>query len=76
MNLLDNENYHDYYDSVYLYEKRFFLTELDLSMYLVPGKAPSKRTTRHKSHILKVEFLAAIVRPRYNGARTAHLMAR
>jgi hypothetical protein len=34
----------------------------------VPGEAPPKRRTRHKSHILKVMFLAAIARPRYDGA--------
>jgi hypothetical protein len=32
---LDNENYHDYYNSVHVNEIWFFLTELDLSMYLL-----------------------------------------
>jgi hypothetical protein len=34
---LDNENYHAYYNSVHVDEKWFFLTELDLFTYLVPG---------------------------------------
>ena len=37
-------------------------------MYIVPGEAPHTRSTGHKSHILKVMFLAAIARPRYDGA--------
>jgi hypothetical protein len=65
---LDHETYHDYFNSVHVDEKWFFLTWLALSMYLVPGEAPPKRTTRHKYHILKVMFLAAVARPRYDGA--------
>jgi hypothetical protein len=34
----------------------------------VPGEAPPERTFRHKSHILKVMFLAAVASPRYDGA--------
>jgi hypothetical protein len=45
-----------------------FLSEAQLLMYLVPGEAPPKRSTRHKSHILKVMFLATLARPRYNRA--------
>jgi hypothetical protein len=63
---LDMETYHHYYDFVHVDEKWFFLTEADLFAYLVPGEAPPERSTRHKSHILKVMFLAAISRPRYN----------
>ena len=35
-------------------------------MYLVPGETPPTRTVGHKSHILKVMFLVAVARPRYN----------
>ncbi len=61
---LDTEKYHDYYDSVHIDEKWVFFTEADLLIYLVPGEAPPNRSTRHKSHILKVMFLAAIARHR------------
>ena len=37
-------------------------------MYLVPGEEPPTRSTRHKSHIIKVMFLCAIARPRFNQA--------
>ena len=65
---LDSEQYHDYFDSVHLDEKWFFMTEAQLNMYLVPGEEPPNRSVRHKSHILKVMFLAALARPRFNEA--------
>jgi hypothetical protein len=50
---------------VHVDEKWFFLTEAQLRLYLVPGESEPERSTRHKSHILKVMFLAAVARPRY-----------
>ena len=47
-------------------EKWFFLTEEHLKLYVMPGQAALERSVRHKSHILKVVFLAAIARPCYN----------
>ena len=35
-------------------------------MYLAPNEEPPHRTVGHKSHILKVMFLCAVARPRYN----------
>ena len=64
-----------YYYSVHVNEKCFLLIDLDLFTYLVPGEAPPKRRTRHKSHILKVMFLAGIARPRME-LGTVHLMER
>jgi hypothetical protein len=58
--------YHDYFALVHVDEKWFFLTEAQLSLYLVPGELVPERLVRHKSHILKVMFLAAIARPGYN----------
>jgi hypothetical protein len=58
--------YHDYFDLVHVDEKWFFLTEAQLSLYLVPGEPVPDRLVGHKSHILKVMFLAAIARPHYN----------
>jgi hypothetical protein len=48
--------------------KNVFFTEEQLNLYLVPGKAGPERSIRHKGHILKVMFFAAIARPRYNAA--------
>jgi hypothetical protein len=60
MNLV-TEKYHANYDcSVHVDEKWSFLMEAELSMYIVPGDAPPIKSTQHKSHILKVIFLATI----------------
>jgi hypothetical protein len=58
--------YHDYFDSVHMDEKWLFLTKAQLSLYLVPGEPVPDWLVGHKGHILKVMFLAAIARPRYN----------
>jgi hypothetical protein len=63
---LEDLRYRASFNSVHIDEKWFFLTEAQLNLYLVPGEAPPTRSTRHKSHILKVMFLAAVARPRFN----------
>jgi hypothetical protein len=45
----------------------FFLTEEHLHIYLVPGETPPTQRVGHKSHILKVMFLVAVARPRFEG---------
>ena len=60
---LDTEHYHDFFNSIHVDEKCFFLTEAQLFMYLVPGEEPPNRSTGHKSHIIMVMFLCAIARP-------------
>jgi hypothetical protein len=60
------------YDScineVHVDEKWWFISEVDQITYLVPGEKPPLRTCKHKKHIMKVMFLAATARPRYNDA--------
>jgi hypothetical protein len=65
---LDTElrSYDDFLNSVHVDEKWFFLNEAELNMWITPGEATPKRRVKHKSHIIKVMFLAAIARPRYN----------
>jgi hypothetical protein len=65
---LEDLHYHESFDLVHIDEKWFFLTEKQFHLYIVPGKAVPYRSTRHKSHILKVMFLAAVSRPRFNAA--------
>jgi hypothetical protein len=59
-------DYHDYFDSVHVDRKWFFLTEQQLNLYIVPGEPVPEKSVGHKSQILKVMFLAAIARPCYN----------
>jgi hypothetical protein len=63
---LEDLSYCALFDCVHSNEKWFFLTEAQLNLYLVPGGAKPMRSTRHKSHILKVMFLMAVARPRFN----------
>jgi hypothetical protein len=66
---LEDSHYHGSFNLVHIDEKCFFLTEKQLHLYhLVPGKAVPYRSTRHKSHIFKVMFLAAVARPEFNTA--------
>ena len=51
---------------MHLDEKWFFLTEGSYKVYLAAGEKAPKRTTKHKSHIPKVMFLAAVARPRFD----------
>jgi hypothetical protein len=63
--------YDGLYQSVHVDEKWFFMTEEQLFMYLSylevkEGAVPVCRVA-HKSHIVKVMFLAATARLRYDG---------
>jgi hypothetical protein len=59
--------YSDFYDSIHVDEKWFFLTEENMQYYTTKaekeeGKTP-KRLCAHKSHIIMVMFLAAVAQP-------------
>jgi hypothetical protein len=47
-------------------DKWFFLTEKDQSIYITQRENPPERSTRHKGHIKKVMFLAAVARPKFH----------
>ena len=51
---------------VHVDEKWFFITEAELHLYLASGELPPVRRVKHKSHIEKIMFLAAVARPRFN----------
>jgi hypothetical protein len=63
---VDTGYYNDPYRTIHVDEKWFVISEVMLHMYLVPGEHPPERSCPHKSHIIKVMFLAAIAKPRYN----------
>jgi hypothetical protein len=54
------------YDTVHLDEKWFFMTEATLRVYLAQEETAPVRAIRHKGHIVKVMFLAALARPRFD----------
>jgi hypothetical protein len=59
---------HSYFDAVHVDEMWFFITETELNLHLVPGEVAPERSVPHKSHTMKVMFLAALARPRFNDA--------
>jgi hypothetical protein len=63
----NNKMYFDPYKfEVHLDEKWFFMSEVDQSVYLTEEEEAPQRSTRHKSHITKVMFLAAVARLMYD----------
>jgi hypothetical protein len=58
--------YDDFYQHVHVDEKWFYLTEQQMRMYLAPDEPVPLRVSQKKSDVMKVMFLAAIARPRYN----------
>jgi hypothetical protein len=52
--------------TVHVDEKWFFLTQKQLAIYLVQGEEEPERHVQNKSHIVKVMFLTAVARPRFD----------
>lgn len=61
-----DRKYDGFYQHVHVDEKWFFLTEQQMRMYLAPGEEAPLRVSQKKDHVVKVMFLAAVARPRYN----------
>lgn len=57
--------YQEMYDLVHIDEKWFNLKKTRMGFILCPDEELPYRTTKHKSHIQKVQFLAAIGRPHF-----------
>jgi hypothetical protein len=57
-------HYASCYDEIHLDEKWFYMMPTKQKIYLVEGEEAPRRKTRHKGHIIKVMFLAAVARPR------------
>ena len=67
---VDTGCYSDFYQSVHIDEKWFFMTREQLRIYMSINEIEQDnfivRRVAHKSHIIKVMFLAATARPRYD----------
>ena len=67
---IDTESYSDFYQSVHVDEKWFFMTREHLRIYMSKNEIEQGnfivRRVAHKSHIIKVMFLVATARPRYD----------
>lgn len=56
----------DLMTEVHLDEKWFFVSQVDERFYLLPDEETPYRSCKHKSHIEKIMFGAAVARPRQN----------
>ncbi|ETV78974.1 hypothetical protein H257_07758 [Aphanomyces astaci] len=56
----------DMMDCVHVDEKWLFASRVRATYYLAKGEEPPHRTTKSKLHIMKVMFLSAVVRPRWD----------
>jgi hypothetical protein len=61
----DDGMYKSMKNIVHVDEKWFYLTSVNAKYYLAHDERPPHRSTRHKSHIDKVMFLAAIAQPQH-----------
>lgn len=59
-------NYASCYDEVHIDEKWFYMMRPVTKAYLAEGEVAPKRKCQHKGHIIKVMFLAAVARPRFD----------
>ena len=58
--------YDDFYQSVHVDEKWFFITEIALHAYIEPNENVPVQRCVNKDHIIKVMFFCAVARPRFN----------
>eukprot|EP00903_Cladosiphon_okamuranus_P013263 g12367.t1 len=61
--------FHHFFDFVHLDEKWFYICKQRQRYYLYEGEDLPIRKVQHKSHVIKVMFLAAVARPRYDSGR-------
>ena len=67
--LTEPENhFHHFYDSIHIDEKWFFISEKMLRVYLAPDEVIPERNAQNRDHLIKVMFLCAVARPRFNAA--------
>jgi hypothetical protein len=54
---------------VHVDEKWFYMSETTTNYYIVPNELPPDMRCKHKSHIEKVMFAAAVAQPMYDGTK-------
>ena len=65
VNFVDS-TFNDCFSSIHIDEKWFFISEKQLRMYITPDEESPRRYLQNKDHILKVMFLCAVARPRFD----------
>jgi hypothetical protein len=59
-------HYKNFYNSVHVDEKWFFLSEKELRLSIATDKTVAHQNCQNKDHLMKVMFLTAGARPRFN----------
>lgn len=62
----DNGQFKDMFNYIHIDEKWFYITKIKQNFYLLPEESEPSRQVKSKSNMIKVMFLAAIGRPRYD----------
>jgi len=58
--------YKAFYDTVHIDEKWFFISEKVLRVYIATDETPPERYAQNADHMIKVMFLCALARPRFD----------
>jgi hypothetical protein len=64
----EQNTFHDFYNHVHVDEKWFFVCPRSLRLYLAADEERPQIAVQNRDHIIKVMFLCAIARPRYDAA--------
>ncbi|ETV66062.1 hypothetical protein H257_17391 [Aphanomyces astaci] len=64
--------WHDMLDYVHKDEKWFYMTKVNRQYYLWSDEDVPARKCQSKNHIIKVMFLTAVARPRYDSTKRTH----
>jgi AraC-like DNA-binding protein len=64
--LANDPKFLEMYNIIHIDEKWFYITRKNRNFYLVPGEIDPHRTVQNKNAIVKVMFLSAVARPRFD----------
>ena len=64
----ETKRFSDMYSDVHVDEKWFYLSDSCTTFYLAKDEPEPERVGKRKTHMLKVMFLCAVARPRFNEA--------
>ena len=65
----EQNKYNGFYNSVHIDEKWFFISEDVLRVYIATDEIPPERYAQNRNHLIKVMFLCALARPRFDDRR-------
>jgi hypothetical protein len=64
--LANDPKFLEMYNIIHIDEKWFYITRKNRNFYLVPGEIDPHKTVQNKNAIVKIMFLSAVARPRFD----------